>query len=112
MSGRKRQEKLNIPNLLPAEFLTDSSSEDEEDDASTSHVPRSKKRKVSSIENKLTRLDKAPRDERIGATVYRVAKKTDERMAPKLKKHSRNIKEDLLKRNRSAVKSRSGFFAK
>lgn len=72
-----------------------------------------KRRKVATVERKLTRLDRAPRDERVGSTVYRVAKKTDERLAPKSKKQTKNIKTLLLKRNRApAVKPRSGFFKK
>jgi hypothetical protein len=106
--GRKRAEKSHIPAVLPAEFLTDSSSEDEDED-STDIATGPKRRKVSGVEKRLTRLDAGPKDEVVKSTVYRVAKKTDERLAPKLKKHSKASKDLLLKRNRPAAKSGSGF---
>lgn len=100
--------------MLPAEFLADSSSEDEDEDESKSGntVQRPRKRNVSAIEKRLSKAGRGPRDERIGTTVYRVAKKTDERLAPKMQKQSKNIKEMLLKRNRAPVKARSGFLKK
>ncbi|KAJ4140895.1 hypothetical protein NW768_000102 [Fusarium equiseti] len=101
-------------NLLPAELLEDSSSEDEaemeEDDQQEEERPR--KRRVATVEKDLARQNRGPKDERIGSTVYRVAKKTDQRMMPKLNKQGKNRKDDLLKRGRSAVKPRSGFFVK
>ncbi|KAL6802004.1 hypothetical protein J3E68DRAFT_394964 [Trichoderma sp. SZMC 28012] len=107
---RKRTEKSQIPTVLPAEFLTDSSSEDEDDDAAEV-AAGPKRRKVAGVEKRLTRLDAGPKDEVVKSTVYRVAKKTDERMAPKLKKHTKSSKELLLKRNRpAAAKSGTGFF--
>ncbi|KAL7946265.1 hypothetical protein V8C42DRAFT_320083 [Trichoderma barbatum] len=105
--GRKRAEKSQIPTVLPAEFLTDSSSEDEEDD-STGVAAGPKRRKVSGVEKRLTRLDAGPKDEVVKSTVYRVAKKTDERLAPKLKKHTKSSKDLLLKRSRPAAKSGTG----
>ncbi|KAF7548136.1 hypothetical protein G7046_g8781 [Stylonectria norvegica] len=112
-NGRKRRtDKVEIPNLLPAEFLTDSSSDDEDEDEDISAPARPKKRKISTIESTLSRQDRGPRDTRVGSTVYRVAKKVDERLAPKLRKHARSSKELLLKRNRSSVTTRSGFFVK
>ncbi|KAL7923900.1 hypothetical protein ACQKWADRAFT_288193 [Trichoderma austrokoningii] len=110
-SGRKRVQKANIPAVLPAEFLEDSSSEDEDDDAADA-ASGPKRRKVSGVEKRLTRLDAGPKDEVVNSTVYRVAKKTDERMAPKLKKHTKSSKDLLLKRNRPAVRSGTGFFKK
>ena len=107
---RRRTDKVQIPNLLPAEFLTDSSSEDEEDDSQTSAAVRPKKRRIGAIERNLDREGRGPRDERIGSTVYRVAKKVDERIAPKLRKHAKSSRDLLLKRNRAAVKPRSGGF--
>lgn len=73
---------------------------------------RPRKRRVATVERSLARQDRGPKDERVGSTVYRVAKKTDERMAPKLKKHAKSSKDLLLKRNRGATKQRSGFFVK
>ncbi|EHK47966.1 hypothetical protein TRIATDRAFT_316106 [Trichoderma atroviride IMI 206040] len=110
-SGRKRVQKSDIPAVLPAEFLEDSSSEDEDEDAADA-ASGPKRRKVSGVEKRLTRLDAGPKDEVVNSTVYRVAKKTDERMAPKLKKHTRSSKDLLLKRNRPAAKSGTGFFKK
>lgn len=102
-----------MPSLLPAEFLTDSSSEDEAEDDRLSTAGRSKKRKITTIERSLARESRGPRDARVGSTVYRVAKKVDERMAPKLAKHTKSSKDLLLKRNRAAVKpQRSGFLVK
>ncbi|KAM0198815.1 hypothetical protein ACHAPA_000961 [Fusarium lateritium] len=107
---RTRTERA--PNLLPAEFLTDSSSEDEEDQDDDRMEERPRKRRVATVERSLARLDRGPRDERVGSTVYRVAKTADERMTPKLKKHTKSSKDLLLKRNRGAAKARSGFFVK
>lgn len=110
-SGRKRAERSRIPAVLPAEFLEDSSSEDEAEDAA-GVAAGPKRRKVAGVEKRLTRLDAGPKDEVVKSTVYRVAKKTDQRLAPKLKKHSKASKELLLKRNRPSVKSGSGFLRK
>ncbi|KAK1245100.1 hypothetical protein MKX08_004729 [Trichoderma sp. CBMAI-0020] len=110
-SGRKRVQRPDIPAVLPAEFLEDSSSEDEDEDAADA-ASGPKRRKVSGVEKRLTRLDAGPKDEVVNSTVYRVAKKTDERMTPKLKKHTKSSKDLLLKRNRPAAKSGTGFFKK
>ncbi|KAF5020761.1 hypothetical protein F66182_7221 [Fusarium sp. NRRL 66182] len=99
-------------NLLPAEFLTDSSSEDEDAEYDNDTEERPRKRRIAAVEKSLARQDRGPKDERVGSTLYRVAKKTDERMAPKLKKQSKNSKDLLLKRNRGVAKQRSGFFVK
>ncbi|KAH6964112.1 hypothetical protein HG530_003383 [Fusarium avenaceum] len=107
---RSRTERA--PNLLPAEFLTDSSSEDEEDQDDDRMDERPRKRRVATVERSLARQDRGPRDERVGSTVYRVAKTADERMTPKLKKHTKSSKDLLLKRNRGVAKPRSGFFVK
>ncbi|CAJ0553655.1 Ff.00g121670.m01.CDS01 [Fusarium sp. VM40] len=107
---RSRTERA--PNLLPAEFLTDSSSEDEEDQDNDRMDERPRKRRVATVERSLARQDRGPRDELVGSTVYRVAKTADERMTPKLKKHTKSSKDLLLKRNRGAAKPRSGFFVK
>ncbi|EHK24597.1 uncharacterized protein TRIVIDRAFT_30735 [Trichoderma virens Gv29-8] len=108
-SGTRGRKRTEIPAVLPAEFLTDSSSEDEADD-STGVAAGPKRRKVAGVEKRLTRLDAGPKDEVVKSTVYRVAKKTDERLAPKLKKHSKSSKDLLLKRNRPAATSATGFF--
>ncbi|PTB79461.1 hypothetical protein M440DRAFT_1327021 [Trichoderma longibrachiatum ATCC 18648] len=107
--ARNRADRSNIPAVLPAEFLTDSSSEDDEEDADAARASGPKRRKVSGVEKRLTRLDAGPKDEVVKSTVYRVEKKMDQRLAPKVKKHSKASKEVLLKRNRPAVTSGSGF---
>ncbi|SCO83273.1 uncharacterized protein FRV6_07486 [Fusarium oxysporum] len=107
----QRSKAEKAVNLLPAEFLTDSS-EDEADGIDDQPEERPRKRRVATVERSLARQERGPRDERVGSTVYRVAKKTDERMAPKLKKHAKSSKDILLKRNRSVTKQRSGFFVR
>ncbi|KAF4951383.1 hypothetical protein FSARC_12940 [Fusarium sarcochroum] len=108
----QQRQTEKAPNLLPAEFLTDSSSEDEGGEDEDGAEERPRKRRVAAVERSLARQDRGPRDERIGSTVYRVARKSDERMTPKLKKHAKSSKDLLLKRNRGAIKQRSGFFVK
>lgn len=112
--GRKRADKIPIPRLLPAELLTDSSSEDE--DAEDSPVagadsPRPRKRSVAGVERWLSRQERGPRDARVGSTVFRVAKTADERLAPKAKKHAKSFKDLLRRRNRTAARPRLGFLA-
>ncbi|KAF5985398.1 u3 snorna associated [Fusarium coicis] len=107
----QRSKAENAVNLLPAEFLADSS-EDEADEIDDQPEERPRKRRVATVKRSLARQERGPRDERVGSTVYRVAKKTDERMAPKLKKHAKSSKDILLKRNRSVTKQRSGFFVR
>ncbi len=112
--SRKRAEKIQFPNLLPAEFLS-SDDEEEQHEDEESHADesrRQKRRKVSGIERSLARQNRGPRDEAIGSTVYRVAKKTDDRIAPKVKQYTKSTKELRLKRNRVAAKPRGGFLAK
>ncbi|KAJ4319745.1 hypothetical protein N0V84_006220 [Fusarium piperis] len=111
-SAVQKRQPAKMPNLLPAEFLTDSSSEDEGAGEDDQAVARPRKRRVTAVERTLARQNRGPRDERVGSTVYRVAKEVDERMAPKLRKHARSSKELLLKRNRSAAKPRSGFLVR
>ncbi|KAJ3532771.1 hypothetical protein NM208_g8289 [Fusarium decemcellulare] len=108
----QRKRAARGPNLLPDKYLADSSSEDEESVDYDSTVARPRKRRVATVERNLARQDRGPKDERVGSTVYRVTKKADERMAPKLRKHARSSKDLLLKRNRSVAKPRSGFFVK
>ncbi|KAF4503809.1 hypothetical protein G6O67_006945 [Ophiocordyceps sinensis] len=109
---RRRTDRVQVPDLLPLEFLTDDSSgEDEADEGEAGDSgARPRRRKIAAVEKRLTRLDRGPQDEWIGTTVYRVAAKLDERLAPKAKRSSLSIKERLLQRNRTAAKPRSGFF--
>ncbi|KAM0276774.1 hypothetical protein ACHAQH_006423 [Verticillium albo-atrum] len=103
--------KQRAPALLPAEFL-DSDSEDDYDadgaeqasEAATKTRPR-KVRKVA--------LDKAPCDEVVGSTVYRVAKaQQDTRLAPRGGRASVNAKRALLVRGRTGKAPTKGFFVK
>lgn len=107
---KQRNEKILFPSTLPEEFLTDSASEDELLPEDEDRVV--KRRKVAGVEKKLSKSDKAPRDVTVGSTVYRVAKKVDERLAPKAMKHASGGKEALLRRGRVAVpgnKMKAGF---
>lgn len=106
----QRSKTQKAPNLLPAEFLTDSSSEDEAEDEDQEERPR--KRRVATVEKELARQSRGPKDERVGSTVFRVAQKIDERMVPKTKRQTKNHMNDLMKRNRTTAKPRSGFFVR
>lgn len=112
-AGRRRVEKVKLPSMLPAEYLADSSSESDEDDEADEAALR---RRVVKRPNKKTNFeDKAPRDQVVGSTVYRVvASQGDKKLAPKMHKHARNAKEDLLRRKRAPVtpNTRKGFFAR
>ncbi|KAG5921435.1 hypothetical protein E4U61_006736 [Claviceps capensis] len=112
-AGRKRAERTQIPNVLPAEFLEDSSSDSDGDASHSSDVdaPRRRARTVPSVERRLARQAKGPRDEVIGTTVYRVSKDVDARMAPKVKKSAQSAKDALLRRGRQPVQGKGpGFF--
>ncbi|KAG6065766.1 hypothetical protein E4U32_006948 [Claviceps aff. humidiphila group G2b] len=112
-AGRKRAERTQIPNVLPAEFLEDSSSDSDGDASRSSDVdaPRRRARTVPSVERRLARQAKGPRDEVIGTTVYRVSKDVDARMAPKVKKSAQSAKDALLRRGRQPVQGKGpGFF--
>lgn len=112
-AGRKRAERSQIPNVLPAEFLEDSSSDSDGDASRSSDVDalRRRARTVPSVERRLARQAKGPRDEVIGTTVYRVSKDVDARMAPKVKKSAQSAKDALLRRGRQPVQGKGpGFF--
>lgn len=111
LPGRKRAERMSIPNLLPEEFLDSSSEGEEEEMDDFAGGARPKRRRVAGVERSLKRLDRAPRDERVGSTVYRVAKGSDERLPPKSKKYAQSGKDVLMRRNRPGVRS-TGFFKK
>lgn len=85
--------------LLPEEFL-DSDSEAEEEGGDE---PAAKRRRA---EKKRSR---APRDKRVGGTVYRVVQAGDSRMAPRGEGRSKNVKAALLKRGREAGGRKGGF---
>ena len=104
--------------MLPAEFLTDSSSESEDETVLRRAAKKSDKPKKINFEDAARSLDRgqrAPRDQVVGSTVYRVvADRTDKNLAPKMHKDTRNLREALLKRTRAAVtpNKRKGFFVK
>ncbi|KAL0931990.1 uncharacterized protein CTRU02_212943 [Colletotrichum truncatum] len=106
--GRRRLDKFDLPAELPAEFLN-SDSEDDGEGADDERKPR-KVRKLSAVEAQIARESRGPKDEVVGTTVFRVAKKEDERMTPRAQKYSVNAKKALLARGRTPVKARKGFF--
>ncbi|GAO13286.1 uncharacterized protein UV8b_03705 [Ustilaginoidea virens] len=113
-AGKKWMEQKPVPDMLPLDYLTDSSSEDGDEDRVDSAASRQRKRKrnVASVEKRLSRESRGPRDQVVGSTIYRVSKPLDKRLAPKANKHSKSTKQLLLKRGREPVKSRSLGFAK
>ena len=117
-AGRRRAEKLKLPNVLPAEYLTDSSSESEDETALRRMTKKSEKPRKINFEDAARSPDKgqrAPRDQVVGSTVYRVvADRADRNLAPKMHKDTRNMREALLKRTRAAVtpNKRKGFFVR
>ncbi|KAI0816631.1 hypothetical protein GGR55DRAFT_246762 [Xylaria sp. FL0064] len=113
----KRQRRIQkLPDMLPAEFLTDSS--DDEDDDGTPLKKMVKRPQKITFETAMQVLDaegKRPRDEVVGSTRYRVlAQQGDPRLAPKMDKNSRSAKEALFRRGRApvTVNKKRGFFVK
>ncbi|OTA60780.1 hypothetical protein K449DRAFT_466078 [Hypoxylon sp. EC38] len=111
-TGRRRAQKFNLPTVLPAEFLTDSS-EDEDEDESTLKKRVVKKPKKINFETG----GKRPRDQVVGSTRYRVlADQADQKLAPRIRKQARVFKESLLKRKRSGAATgagmKKGFFVR
>jgi len=98
-----RSGKAKLPEFLPQEFLD--SDDDEEayqgDLSSVGGEPKPKRRK--------SEQKKAPRDKRVGSTVYRVMSEVDKRLAPRKEKSSKDVRARLLKRNRSGVPQQKGF---
>ncbi|KAK0732782.1 hypothetical protein B0T21DRAFT_452324 [Apiosordaria backusii] len=91
--------KREVPKLLPLEFLESDDEEDVSHEADS--AANNKRRKINGVDPKLLREPKLPRDQRVGSTVYRVAvNRGNEKLAPKAKKQSVNMKEALLIRNR------------
>lgn len=102
-SGRRRAEKFNLHGMLPAEFLTDSESDDD-DEKALKAVKKPKKITFDAAVQTLGKEGKAPRDQIVGSTVYRVmADERNDKLAPKMNKNSRNLKDALLRRNRVGV---------
>ncbi|KAI2471667.1 hypothetical protein F4781DRAFT_386274 [Annulohypoxylon bovei var. microspora] len=101
--GRRRAQKFNLPTVLPAEFLTDSSSEDEDADESALRVVKKPKKINFETEGK------RPRDQVVGSTRYRVlAEQGGQKLAPRIQKNARASKESLLKRKRAGMVAGTG----
>ena len=117
-SGRRRTTKRKVPDLLPEELLaSDDEVGDDEDSlaaAAAAAARPNKKIKFSEAEQRLGRdaADRTVPDRRVGDTVYRVTKRrAEDKMAPKMRKTSRNEKLSLLARQR-APQRKGGFFVK
>ncbi|KAI0476969.1 hypothetical protein F4859DRAFT_69628 [Xylaria cf. heliscus] len=112
----KRQRRTHkLPDMLPAEFLTDSSEDEDDKTALKKMIKRPQKITFETAMQVLGAEGKGPRDEVVGSTRYRVlAEQGDPRLAPKANKNSRRVKEDLLRRGRDQVtlNKKRGFFVK
>jgi hypothetical protein len=106
VAKRRRGNRLEIPGILPAEFLTDSEDDEIELDSSSAVT---KKRKT-----KHNKADKPVPDARVGAIVYRIPQVSQKDLPPKSNKSSKTAKKALLTRGRMAVKARKqhGFLLK
>ncbi|CAJ2505984.1 Uu.00g001140.m01.CDS01 [Anthostomella pinea] len=111
--GRQRSGKGKLPDMLPAEFLTDSSSDSEDETALKKFVKKPKKINFETALQTIGNEGKRPRDEIVGTTRYRVlAEQADKSLAPKMNKNSLKSKQALLKRNRVGImpNKKKGFF--
>jgi hypothetical protein len=103
---------LEVPDVLPPEFLESDDEEDEDDVQDVSLAIESRRIKFDEVEKRLGLEDRAPRDEQVGGTLYRVVKnKADKKLAPKMRKETRNLKAQFLSRNRAPQKRR-GFLVR
>lgn len=101
-----------MPNELPAEFLTDSEDE-EEDERDLKMVRKPTKINFDDAMHALSKEGRAPKDEIVGATAYRVmVDETDKTLAPRANHNSKSVKEMLLHRRRVGVAptKAKGFF--
>lgn len=111
-SIRRRVDRRALPAVLPEEFLA--SDDDSDEDDASSAGPRklkSKKIKFSTAARQAARAGEAPTpaDRRLGATVYRVAKRQgDQKHAPRGGKYSKNAREGLLRRGRTVPAATAG----
>ncbi|RYP67484.1 hypothetical protein DL771_007215 [Monosporascus sp. 5C6A] len=112
-TGRRRFEKLKLPGRLPAEYLTDSSSEGEDEAALKRAAKKPKKINFEDALQSIGNEARVPRDRVVGSAVYRVvAGQADKKLAPKMHKNTRYVKEDMLRRRRAPVtrNKKRGFF--
>ncbi|KAK0711494.1 hypothetical protein B0H67DRAFT_492178 [Lasiosphaeris hirsuta] len=103
--------KKEIPKLLSLEFLE---SDDEDEDAQNESAAdgKAKKRRVAATGQNWIADTKPARDQRVGSTVFRIVEnRGDGNLAPKVKQQSVNMKQILLRRNRTPQVKR-GFFVK
>ncbi len=102
--------KRVIPKLLPLELLE---SDDEDDTAQQAEsAAKSKKRKIVAAGETWVGEAQTKKNLKVGSALYQVAgSQRDGNLAPKAKKNSVNLREQLLKRHR-APEARKGFFVK
>jgi hypothetical protein len=99
--------KREVPKILPLELLE---SDDEDDMAQETAVEAPTKRQKTG--SGWISEPKAPRDRKVGSTVFRVVENArDKKLAPKAKKAAANMREDLLRRGKQP-QVKKGFFAK
>ncbi|KAK3322309.1 hypothetical protein B0H66DRAFT_198181 [Apodospora peruviana] len=110
ISSAPEKRKREVPKLLPLELLETDDEDDVPQRTSPAASEQPKRRKLAT--ESLVREPKAPRDQKIGSTVFRVvADQGDQKLAPKKKRQAVNLKEQLLRRDRIAQPKR-GFFVK
>lgn len=131
-SSRRRLDRRALPAVLPDEFLaSDDSDSDSDSGAGDDDQGRRRRKGAPETHNKITKFNtvarqvaraearhqQQPADARVGATVYRVAKKpADRKLAPRGGKYSRNAREGLLRRGRAVPATtgtgKKGFLVK
>ncbi|KAI0443849.1 hypothetical protein F4803DRAFT_513758 [Xylaria telfairii] len=115
ITSKRQRRTRKLPDMLPDEFLTDSSEDEDDKTALKKMVKRPQKVTFETAMQVLGAEGKAPRDEIVGSTRYRVlVEQGDPRLAPKADKRSRRTKENLLRRGRAPVElnKKRGFFVK
>ncbi|KAI0971842.1 hypothetical protein F4678DRAFT_78277 [Xylaria arbuscula] len=114
-TSKRQRRTQKLPDMLPAEFLTDSSDDEDDETALKKMVKRPQKITFDTAMQVLGAEGKRPRDEVVGSTRYRVlAGQSDPRLAPKANKNSIAAREALLRRKRAPVvlNKKRGFFVK
>ena len=126
-----RHGRLVVPDVLPAEFLTDSDSDSDsgkpsrKKTSSAQQLPlwHQRPKKITFDEDEAAarkRIDrvearaaKGPHNERVGATVFKVVKRLeDPRAPPKAGRGGLASRLDLLARRRLPQHAKQAFFAK
>lgn len=99
--------KREVPKILPLELLE---SDDEDDMPQEAAVQTSAKRQK--MGSGWIAEPKAPRDRKVGSTVFRVVENArDKKLAPKAKKATANMRQELLRRGKQP-QVKKGFFVK